>query len=107
DERAPLTRERAAAAFREVLAGRWLHPPARLDAAAVVLRPRDRTLLAHEVRVDQLLDKFTRVREHMRVLEAKVNADERLTVEEIVDIEVRITGVYQALEALIEQVARP
>lgn len=106
DERAPLTRERAAAAFREVLAGRWLHPPARLDAAAVVLRPRDRTLLAHEVRTDQLLEKVTRVREHMRVLEAKVNTDERLTVEEIVDIEVRITGVYTALEDLIELVAR-
>lgn len=106
DERGPASPERVAAAFRQVLAEAWLHPPGRFDLEALLLRPRDRTLLAHEVRADALLEKVTRVREHMRVFEAKVNADERLAVEEIIDLEARITGVYEALEALLAFVAR-
>lgn len=106
DERGPASPERVAAAFRQVLAEQWLHPPERLDVEALVMRPRDRSLLAHEVKADLLLEKVTRVREHMRVLEAKVNTDERLEVEDIIDIETRITGVYEALEALLAFVAR-
>ena len=50
--------------------------------------------------------KVTRVREQMRVLEAKVNADEKLPTEDIVDLEARVTAVYEALDALIALVAR-
>lgn len=106
DERGPASPERVAAAFRQVLAEHWLHPPERLDVEALVLRPRDRSLLSHEVKADVLLDKVTRVREQMRVLEAKVNGDERLDVCDIVDIEARITRVYESLDALLAFVAR-
>lgn len=106
EERAPLTVERVAATFREVLAERWLHPPQRLDVEAIVMRPHDRTLLTHEVKTDLLLEKVTRVREHMRVFEAKVNADERLPIEDIVALETRISAVYAALEDVIALVAR-
>ncbi len=51
-------------------------------------------------------EKVTRVREHLRVFEAKVNADERLEVEDIVDVESRLTGVYLALEDLLALLAR-
>jgi hypothetical protein len=107
DERAPLSAERVTAAFREVMAERWLHPPAVLDASAILMRPKDTKLLSHEVKVDDLLGKITRVREQMRVLEAKVNADEKLPIEDIVDIETRVTGVYEALDALVALIARP
>jgi hypothetical protein len=107
EERAPLTEERVAATFREVLAESWLHPPQRLDVEAIVMRPHDRTLVTHEVKTDLLLEKVTRVRENMRVFEAKVNADERLPTEDIIALETRITGVYAALEDLIALVARP
>lgn len=106
DERGPASPERVAAAFRQVLAEAWLHPPERVDAAAIVLRPRDRALLSHEVTIDSLLEKVTRAREHLRVFEAKVNTDERLDVEEIIELEARVTGVYEALDGLIAMVAR-
>lgn len=106
DDRAPLSVERVTAAFREVMAERWLHPPARLDASAILLRPKDTKLLSHEVKVDDLLGKVTRIREHLRVLEARVNADETMAVEEIIDLEARVTGVYEALDALLAAIAR-
>lgn len=106
EEKAPLTFERVAATFREVLAEHWLHPPQHLDVDAIIMRPKDRTLLTHEVKTDLLLEKITRVREHMRVFEQRVNGDEKLPIEDIVDLETRISNVYAAVEDVIALLAR-
>lgn len=102
--RAPLSLEALMAAYRQVL-GDPLHPPARLPAARLLLTPRDRSLQAKETSTEELLDKATRVREQMRVLEAKVNGDERLSFEDRVELEVHVTRVYEAVDELLRAVA--
>lgn len=93
------------AAFREVV-GDALHPPATCDVAAIVLRPRDRTLQTKELTIGEVLEKVTRVREQMRVLEAKVNADDSgLSFEERVALEVPITRVYESLDDFLRMLA--
>ncbi len=109
EARGPFSWPAVRAAFREVLAHETAwgpHPPARLAVATVAFRPRDRTLLAHDVAVDALLEKATRIREQLRVLEAKVNADDRLDGFEQAGLQIRVTGVYEALDELLGWVAR-
>lgn len=103
---APLTAARAATTCLEVLDQALRHPPARLGAQQLRMRPKDRSLLSHDLEVDELLRKVTRVRENMRVLEQKLNAEERLDVYEQVELEVPITRVYQSLDALLDWLAR-
>ncbi|RMG18397.1 MAG: hypothetical protein D6731_02145 [Planctomycetota bacterium] len=102
EERAPYDPSRVAAAFREVLYGDLLHPPAAPMPRALLLRPRDPTLLAHDLEGESLLKKATRVREQLRVLEAKVNAHPRLAPWERVELQAPITRVYERLSELVE-----
>lgn len=106
DAVAPLTPTRARTTCEEVLDQALRHPPARLGAQQIRMRPRDRSLLSHDLDVDELLRKFTRVRENMRVLEQKLNAEERLDLYEQVELHTPLTRVYQSLDELLDWLAR-
>ncbi|MGE0706655.1 MAG: DUF6386 family protein [Planctomycetota bacterium] len=105
EEVAPYRLEDVRAAFREVLYGRLLHPVEPLDIQEVRMRPRDRGLLAQEVELDVLIKKATRVREQLRMLEAKVNANAALDAMDAVDIQEPVTGIYEALDDLLDYLA--
>ncbi len=89
-------------AFREVLYEHVLHPPEDLGLASIAFRPRDRTLLAHDIAMDVLYKKLTRVREQLRMLEAKVNRDGPLDLADKVELQGPITGVYLAVDGLLD-----
>ncbi len=102
----PYDPEQIRDAFREVLYGAQLHPPTTLPLASIAFRPRDRTLLAQDVALDVLDKKLTRVREQLRMLEAKVNQADDLDLVEKLELEGGITNVYLAVDGLYDALAR-
>ena len=106
EEPGPFTLARVRTAFEEVLDQELRHPPARLRAHSLRMRPRDASLLAHDLDVDELLRKVTRVREQLRVLEQKLNAEDRLDELEQLALQLPLTRVYQSLDGLLDWVAR-
>ena len=64
------------ASFREVLYGDLLHPPAGSELEMILFKSRESGIMAHDLGYTDLFGKLTRVREQMRVLEAKVNTND-------------------------------
>jgi len=106
EEVAAFTLPRVRGALAEVLAEAEGAVDDPLGVEALLLRPRDRGLMAHDVPVDGLLKKTTRVRDQLRVLEAKVNASKGLDLFDKGELQVPITRCYQAIEALLALVAQ-
>ena len=106
EERAPFSRTRVRSAFLEVLDGALRHPQPKAPWRTVLFQPRDRKLLAHDLSKADLHKKMTRVREHLRVLEGKLNQSERLDWADKVDLQRVVTGVYQSVDALQDELAR-
>lgn len=92
------------AAFREVLTETTLHPA---DGIQGILRldltPLERKNVAHDIDMHGLLKKGLRVREQIRVLEAKVNS--RLEPIQANELHPAITGVYRAIDELFDFLA--
>jgi len=69
------------------------------EGGLFVLRPGDAELKAHELEIDALFHKFVMIRDRVRVLEQKVNANDALTDLDKIELHVPITRVYGALTA--------
>src|SRR5580765_5519923 len=96
-----MTREELKALIREAMdeeRGGGLAPLApRWEGGVAVLKPSDPALQAKELPLDALFHKVVMIRDRLRVLEQKINANARLTDAEKVDMQSYITGCYGSL----------
>jgi hypothetical protein len=94
-----MTREEFAQAIRDVLREDTQHVPLapKWEGGTVVLKPRDPALQPKEIPLDQLFHKVVMIRDRLRVLEQKINATEKLTDVEKVEIQQYVTRCYGSL----------
>jgi len=94
-----MTREEFAQAIREVLREETLHVPLapKWEGGMVLLKPRDAQMQPKEIPLDQLFHKVVMIRDRLRVLEQKINAHDKLTDAEKVDIQSYVTKCYGSL----------
>jgi hypothetical protein len=99
EELTDMTREEFAQAIREAmreeageirLANKW-------EGGTVVLKPGDPNTSPKELPIDALLHKVVMIRDRLRVLEAKLNAHDKLTDAEKVDLQQYVTRCYGSL----------
>ncbi len=99
EELTDMTRDEFAEAIREALrdeatevrlAPKW-------EGGTVVLRPGDPGTQPKEVPIDALLHKIVMIRDRLRVLEQKINAHEKLSDAEKVDLQQYVTRCYGSL----------
>jgi hypothetical protein len=94
-----MTRDEFAEAIREAL--RDEGPEVRLapkwEGGTVVLKPGDPGTQPKEVPIDALLHKVVMIRDRLRVLEQKINAHEKLSDAEKVDLQQYVTRCYGSL----------
>jgi|GEM_PF-992033 len=91
-------------AARDALMGLGLVPGATtLPLADLVLSlaPRDPSLQAKDVAVEQLFGKVTAMRDKLRVLEQRVNAADGLDAAERASLQVHVTATAEALTGLL------
>lgn len=75
------------------LAGRW-------EGGEIVVRPAKEGIAEHRLSVDQLFHKVVMVRDRLRVLEQKINANKKLSDVDKVDLQQYITRSYGSLTSL-------
>ena len=94
-----MTREELAQAIREALrdeaaevrlAPKW-------EGGSAVLKPGDPGTQPKEIPLDALFHKVVMIRDRLRVLEQKINANEKLTDAEKVDLQQYVTRCYGSL----------
>ncbi len=99
EELTDMTRDELAQAIREALrdeadevrlAPKW-------EGGTVVLKPGDPGTQPKEVPIDALLHKVVMIRDRLRVLEQKINANEKLSDAEKVDMQQYVTRCYGSL----------
>ena len=104
DAVAPYREGEVRAAFREVMTETSLHPSVGLEGILRLdLTPLDRKTVAQDIDMHALLKKATRVREQVRVLEAKVNS--RLSPVQATEFHPAVTGVYSSIDELFDFLA--
>ncbi len=94
----------AGEAHREALKALGLAPGAQtlpLDELVVSLVPRDVALQAKDVPVAALFSKITSMRDKLRVLEQRVNADDKIDDAERAKLQGEITAAAMALNGLL------
>jgi hypothetical protein len=94
-----MTREEFAQAIRDVLREEHLTAPVapKWEGGTVVLKPRDPSLQPKEIPLDALFHKIVMIRDRLRVLEQKINASDKLSDAEKVDIQAYVTRCYGSL----------
>src|SRR5206468_6115300 len=95
-----MTREELKALIREAmdeerggiapLAPKW-------EGGVALLKPADPALQGKELPLEALFHKVVMIRDKLRVLEQKINANAKLTDAEKVDMQAYITGCYGSL----------
>jgi hypothetical protein len=94
-----MTREEFAQAIREALQDHDPHVQLapKWEGGTVVLKPGDPGTQPKEIPLDSLLHKIVLIRDRLRVLEQKINAHEKLTDAEKVDMQQYVTRCYGSL----------
>jgi hypothetical protein len=99
EELTDMTREEFAQAIREALrdeeADIRLAP--KWEGGTLVLKPGDPGTQPKEIPLDALLHKIVMIRDRLRVLEQRINAHEKLTDAEKVDMQQYVTRCYGSL----------
>ncbi len=94
-----MTREEFAQAIREALredatdvrlAPRW-------ENGSVLLKPGDASTQPKEIPLDSLFHKIVMIRDRLRVLEQRINANEKLSDAEKVELQQYVTRCYGSL----------
>jgi hypothetical protein len=94
-----MTREEFTQAIRDVLREEEAQVPLapKWEGGTAVLKPRDPQLQPKEIPLDLLFHKVVMVRDRLRVLEQKINAHDKLTDAEKVDMQTYVTRCYGSL----------
>ena len=96
-----MTREELKALIREAMdeeRGGGLAPLApRWEGGTAILKPQDPALQPKELPLESLFHKVVMIRDRLRVLEQKINANPKLTDAEKLDMQAYITGCYGSL----------
>lgn len=69
----------------------------RWKRGMMILKPGDATLASKEVPIDTFFHKIVMVRDRLRVMEQKINANKVMTDDEKVDLQQYITAIYGSL----------
>ncbi|WP_041453409.1 hypothetical protein [Anaeromyxobacter dehalogenans] len=98
EELTDMTREEFAQAIREALREDVPVPLApKWEGGTVVLKPGDPGTAPKEIPLDSLFHKIVMIRDRLRVLEQKVNANDKLTDTEKVELQQYVTRCYGSL----------
>jgi len=94
-----MTREELVRAVRDALRDESADVPLapKWEGGTAVLKPRDPQLQPKEIPLDQLFHKVVMIRDRLRVLEQKINAHERLSDAEKVEMQAYLTRCYGSL----------
>jgi hypothetical protein len=87
-------------ALRDVLAEEEASPAPlapRFRGGKLLIQPKDETLQAKEVPVEELFKKVVRVRDQLRLLEQKINGNDKLEAEERRVLQGYLTRAYGTL----------
>jgi hypothetical protein len=99
EELTDMTREEFAQAIRDALAED--HADVRLapkwEGGAVVLKPGDPGMQPKEIPLDALFHKIVMIRDRLRVLEQRINAHDKLSDAEKVEMQQYVTRCYGSL----------
>lgn len=69
----------------------------RWDGGELIIQPADDALKPKEIPIDTFFHKIVMTRNRLRVLEAKINAHEKLTDSDKLDLQQYITKIYGSL----------
>ena len=94
-----MTREEFQDVIREALRDEVRPTPLapKWEGGAMILKPRDPALQPKEMPLDHLFHKVVLIRDRLRVLEQKINAAEKLSDAEKVDLQQYVTKCYGTL----------
>jgi hypothetical protein len=96
-----MTRDQLKALIREAMdeerGGGDASMAPRWEGGSVVIKPGNPALQSKEISVDSLFHKVVMIRDRLRVLEQKINANPKLTDGEKIDIQSYVTKCYGSL----------
>jgi len=99
EELTDMTREEFAQAIREALAEEQaeIRLAPKWEGGSIVLKPGDPGTAPKEVPLDALFHKIVMIRDRLRVLEQRINAHEKLTDAEKIEMQQYVTRCYGSL----------